>query len=141
MITKSLIIISLVTIFLLFGCSDDKTTNVPTPTEEGTAFSQQTVPVTAAQDTVILYNKSAVDRDGSLYPEIPIEFWAEGIKKLNPQKVYYHNNNLVVLFEDWEEFVDGVYVYVPISSYWPGDEEIIELTLEEGSTYILRIQQ
>ncbi len=136
---KRLLLVLVTVSLIVIGCNGDGDT--PTPTEDVTTHYQQTVPVFAAQDTVIRYNQSAVDRDDSLYPEIPRELWAEEITELNPQKVYYHNNNLIVLFEDYDETVNGIYVCVPISSYWPGDEETVELTLKDGSDYIFRIQQ
>jgi len=136
----TVIAVALATTFLIVACSPN-TPDIHTPTDGPTASQQQTVSVSAAQDTVIRFNKSGLHTAETPFAEIPEEIWTEEIKRLAPLKVYWHNNNLAVVFENFEEPWDGIYVYVPISSYWPGNVETIELALEEGKTYKFRIQE
>ena len=51
-------------------------------------------------------------------------YWADGIKALNPIKVYTHRINLVVVQRIGDGIEEGKYIYIPISSYLPktGDD-------------------
>lgn len=74
----------------------------------------------AALDTVIRFNES---RQGSgEILEVHAECWAPEIADLEPRGVYWHNNNLAVVLSEAEAEADGLYLYVPISSYMPPDE-------------------
>ena len=86
----------------------------------------------SCMDTVVNFNHSDIKSKSST-PEIPPELWAVEIKKLKPLKVFYHNNNLALLFNESENEINGIYIYVPISSYLP-IEEIMSLTVN-GENY------
>lgn len=87
-------------------------------------------------DTVIRFNKSGITSSA----EIPKEFWAQEIEDLEPLKVYWHNNNLAIVLRDSSGEVDGMYVYVPISSYWPGSGDMIQLTFGQ-ETYTFKVKK
>jgi hypothetical protein len=53
--------------------------------------------------------------------EIPRQYWAEGIKKLKPIKVYKHRINIVVVQKVSDNVEEGKYIHNPVSSYLPKD--------------------
>ena len=54
-------------------------------------------------------------------------YWADGIKALNPIKVYKHKNNIVVVQRISDGTEEGKYICLPISSYMPmtGDDGFV----------------
>ncbi|MDH4239908.1 MAG: hypothetical protein OEW48_10120 [Phycisphaerae bacterium] len=54
-------------------------------------------------------------------------YWADGIKALNPIKVYKHMNNIVVVQRITDGTEQGKYICLPISSYMPmtGDDGFV----------------
>ena len=54
-------------------------------------------------------------------------YWADGIKALNPIKVYKHKNNIVVVQRITDGTEEGKYICLPISSYMPmkGDDGFV----------------
>ena len=72
--------------------------------------------------------------------DIPPAYWAERIKALQPLKVYTHRVNIVVVQHITDGIEEGIYIYIPISSYLPepGDDEF-EFTPnpKTGNTYTL----
>jgi hypothetical protein len=59
--------------------------------------------------------------------EIHSRYWADGIKALNPIKVYKHRINIVVVQRIRDGIEEGKYIYIPISSYLPmtGDDGFV----------------
>jgi len=51
--------------------------------------------------------------------DIPSVCWAERITALHPLKVYAHRVNLVVVQKLTGTREEGLYIYIPISSYLP----------------------
>ncbi|MBN1515930.1 hypothetical protein JXA32_05130 [Candidatus Sumerlaeota bacterium] len=77
-----------------------------------------------AQKTYVAYLKENKTGEAQQGVEISSEYWADGIKALNPAKVYLHLCNLVVAQNVEDGIETGVYIYLPISSYLPqsGDD-------------------
>ncbi|MHC4356994.1 MAG: hypothetical protein ACYTE3_14390 [Planctomycetota bacterium] len=63
------------------------------------------------------------DPTNELYPT----YWTDGIKALNPIKVYNHKNNIVVVQRISDGIEEGKYIFIPISSYLPmtGDDGFV----------------
>lgn len=59
--------------------------------------------------------------------EIYSTYWADGIKALNPVKVYTHRINMVVVQRISNGTEEGKYIVIPISSYMPmtGDDGFV----------------
>ena len=59
--------------------------------------------------------------------EIYSTYWADGIKALNPIKVYTHRVNIVVVQRISDGTEQGKYICLPISSYMPmtGDDGFV----------------
>ncbi|MCP4262470.1 MAG: LamG domain-containing protein [Planctomycetes bacterium] len=59
--------------------------------------------------------------------EIYSTYWADGIKALNPVKVYTHRINMVVVQHISNGTEEGKYIVIPISSYMPmtGDDGFV----------------
>ncbi len=108
----SILIVSL----LVCGCSAEQ----PSTQEHGEHLQDEGL-ASAAMDTVVRFNKS---RPATLSADIPREFWGAEIEGLNPLKVYWHKNNVAIVLRDFTSEVDGIYVYVPISSYLPMGDTI-----------------
>jgi hypothetical protein len=72
--------------------------------------------------------------------DIPPAYWAEGIKALQPLRVYTHRINIVVVQHVADGTEEGKYIYIPVSSYLPqsGDDGF-EFTPNPrvGNTYSL----
>ena len=76
------------------------------------------------------------DPTDELYPA----YWADGIKALNPIKVYKHRNNIVVVQRISDGIEEGKYICIPISSYLPmtGDDGFVFSPEPlNGNTYTL----
>jgi len=72
--------------------------------------------------------------------EIYSTYWADGIKALNPVKVYTHRINIVVVQCISNETEEGKYIVIPISSYLPmtGDDGFVFSPEPlNGNTYTL----
>jgi hypothetical protein len=72
--------------------------------------------------------------------EIYSTYWADGIKALNPIKVYKHRTNIVVVQRISEGIEEGKYICIPISSYLPmtGDDGFVFSPEPlNGNTYTL----
>jgi hypothetical protein len=63
------------------------------------------------------------DPTNEFYPT----YWADGIKALNPIKVYMHRINIVVVQRISDGIEEGKYIFIPISSYLPmtGDDGFV----------------
>ena len=63
------------------------------------------------------------DPTNEFYPT----YWADGIKALNPIKVYKHRTNIVVVQRIIDGTEEGKYICLPISSYLPmtGDDGFV----------------
>ncbi len=63
------------------------------------------------------------DPTNEFYPT----YWADGIKALNPIKVYKHMINVVVVQRISDGIEEGKYIVIPISSYLPvtGDDGFV----------------
>lgn len=76
-------------------------------------------------------HEQAVDA-GEVGPstEIPAVFWSAPIRHLNPVKVYRHKGNFVVVQKTSDSIEEGLYIYNPISSYFPrsGDDGFVVFT-------------
>lgn len=99
------------------------------------------IPASAALETIVQFNQSDLRSSPQQTATIPQAYWAEDITQLEPQDVLWHNNNLVVLFPRNSSNIDGVYVQVPISSFYAGKaRNLFTLTGESGAAYLLVIQ-
>lgn len=54
---------------------------------------------------------------------IPKKYWADGIKIVKPIMVYTHHVNIVIVNRKNNDFEEGLYIYLPISSYYPQESE------------------
>lgn len=54
---------------------------------------------------------------GNIDPEL----WTKEIQRFKPIRVYGHRMNIVVVLSESYEAEDGLYIYIPISSYFPRD--------------------
>ena len=74
-------------------------------------------------------NRRNATRGGTPDPtnEIYPAYWADGIKALNPIKVYKHRTNIVVVQRISDGIEQGKYICIPISSYLPmtGDDGFV----------------
>ena len=63
------------------------------------------------------------DPTNEIYPT----YWADGIKALDPIKVYTHRVNIVVVQSAGNGTEEGKYIVIPISSYMPmtGDDGFV----------------
>ena len=77
----------------------------------------------AAAETSFAYHTAVRDGFESQSAEIPQKFWSEELRSLNPIRVYIHNVNVVIVQEENAAMEKGRYVYIPISSYLPRDED------------------
>jgi len=96
--------------------------------------------VGAAHATYV--NRLRAVKDGPPDPtnEIYSRYWADGIKALNPVKVYTHRINMVVVQRISEGIEEGKYICIPISSYLPmtGDDGFVFSPEPlNGNTYTL----
>jgi hypothetical protein len=76
------------------------------------------------------------DPTNEFYPT----YWADGIKALNPIKVYKHRTNIVVVQRITDGTEEGKYICLPISSYLPmtGDDGFVFSPEPlSGNTYTL----
>ncbi|MBL7153000.1 MAG: hypothetical protein ISS79_04740 [Phycisphaerae bacterium] len=94
----------------------------------------------AAYSTYIARGRAT--RGGTKDPtnEIYPTYWADGIKALNPIKVYTHRINIVVVQRISDGIEEGKYIYIPISSYLPmtGDDGFtFSPEPRKGNTYSL----
>ena len=90
-----------------------------------------------ATETYAAYVNAGTEESGA---DIPPAYWAEGIRSLQPLKVYTHRVNIVVVQRLIDGIEEGMYIYIPISSYLPepGDDGF-EFTPnpKTGNTYTL----
>jgi len=74
-----------------------------------------------ASETYVAYVKGSKPGAGA---DIPSTYWANGIRALQPIRVYLHRANLVVVQQVAAETERGKYIQGPVSSYIPesGDD-------------------
>jgi hypothetical protein len=77
--------------------------------------------VRGALETYISFAKSASFGAVPSPPEIPKKLWSATIQSLKPIRVYTHRVNVVVVQRVTGEDEEGLYVYIPLSSYLPMD--------------------
>ena len=79
---------------------------------------------TAALQTHAQYIKAVNSGQQERSEEIPKKYWTDEIKKLNPEKVYLHGTNIVVVQKETANKQEGLYIVLMISSYMPrsGDD-------------------
>ena len=93
-----------------------------------------------AQVTQTAYLKAINAGTEKSSTEIPAAYWANGIKQLNPIKVYTHRINIVVVQRVTDRTEEGKYIYIPFSSYLPqsGDDGFVfSPNPGSGNTYTL----
>ena len=74
------------------------------------------------------------------FDEIDPIYWADGIRALNPVKVYTHRANIVVVQRITDRTEEGKYICIPISSYLPmtgADGFVFSPEPLSGDTYTL----
>lgn len=78
----------------------------------------------AAYETYVRYVKDCDAQMERSSEEIAERYWTDGIKGLQPIKVYTHRINIVVVQELFGNTERGKYFYIPVSSYLPrtGDD-------------------
>jgi len=83
---------------------------------------EKTAPLAdAAYETYARYVRAIHAGEEIATPQIPKQYWAQGIKELKPIKVYTHRVNIVVTQKLRDNVEEGKYIYIPISSYLPMD--------------------
>ena len=97
-------------VFVIPGCEDNST-------ERNAGFSPDTAE--AAYKTHVQYVRAVNAGTEKLSEEIPEQYWADGIKTLEPVKVYLHRHNVVVVQKLSANAEEGKYIYIPVSSYIP----------------------
>ena len=96
--------------------------------------------VEAAQATYVARLRAVKGGTPDATDEIYPTYWADGIKALNPIKVYKHRVNIVVVQDISDGIERGKYIYIPISSYLPmtGDDGFVFSPEPlRGNTYTL----
>ena len=85
---------------------------------ESTSLSTEEL---AADAYETLLNRRNATRGGTRDPtnEFYPTYWADGIKALDPIKVYKHMGNIVVVQRISGRIEEGKYICIPISSYLP----------------------
>jgi len=83
--------------------------------------------VEAAHATYVTRLRALKGGTPDLTDEIDSAYWADGIKALNPIKVYLHRINIVVVQRISDGIEEGKYIFIPISSYLPmtGDDGFV----------------
>ena len=83
--------------------------------------------VEAAEATYVARLRAVKGGTPDATDEIYPAYWADGIKALNPIKVYKHRVNIVVVQRINDGVEEGKYIYIPISSYLPmtGDDGFV----------------
>ncbi|MFN2136518.1 MAG: hypothetical protein ACK2UK_11225 [Candidatus Promineifilaceae bacterium] len=108
--------------------------------EAGTGFSDLTQ---AAMEMVVAFNQSGggAAADGP-FIEVPPTLWAAEIMALDPLRVYWHLNNLAVVLSEDETIEEGLYIGVPISSYMPQENELVQFAAQaDGSLRFTKVKQ
>ena len=84
----------------------------------------------AAQSTFARHVRSGTAESG----DISSQFWTDPIRKLNPIRVYKHRANVVVVLKQSDELEEGLYIYIPVSSYLPrsGDDHFTFTNIAGG---------
>jgi len=105
-------------LFLVAGCSSPQSKLEKTVGEIGAKALVDGAWLTQ-RNWIHWIKKSGKERRGN----IPPNCWANAIKLLNPTRVYSHRVNIVVVLEKSEDgsIEEGLYIYIPISSYLPSD--------------------
>ena len=105
----------------------------PHEPEEGRDYGSL---IRAAYETSMNFNSSGTDKPPGIFVEVPEAYWAQRIKDENPIRVYSHNNNIALVSAETEKTEKGFYIYVPISSYIPvNNDEIAYTIIIEGVLY------
>jgi len=103
------------------GCQSNEAPESPS------SFPDDNDLVEAAEATYVARLRAT--RGGTPDPtnEIYPAYWADGIKALNPIKVYKHRTNIVVVQRISDGIEQGKYICIPISSYLPmtGDDGFV----------------
>jgi hypothetical protein len=74
----------------------------------------------AAQETYLAYHQQdSVEVRSFPQEDIPEQYWTGLIRALKPLRVYTHRANVVVALKVHNYVEEGVYIYIPISSYIP----------------------
>lgn len=103
------LVLNLVLMLGLSGCQTKSGVEKTTPLAD------------AAHETYARYVRAINAGEEIATPEIPKQYWAEGIKELKPVKVYKHRVNIVVTQKVRDNVEEGKYIYIPVSSYLPMD--------------------
>lgn len=106
-----LFIINLVVFFAVSSCQTK-------PAVETTSLSRSDL-VEAAYQTYANRVRAVNMGENPFPPEIPEQYWAEGIRELKPIKVYKHRVNIVVVQKVRDNVEEGKYICIPVSSYLP----------------------
>lgn len=102
---------------LLTGCGGTTNTASQTPPP----FSND-LPG-AANATYVKYMQAVTAASPHPADQIPQTYWADGIKALNPVRVYKHRVNIVVVEREKDGIEEGKHISLPISSYHPANGE------------------
>jgi hypothetical protein len=86
---------------------------------EGLELFSETPLGRAAYQTSAAYGRAVRAGETASAENIPPLYWADGIRELQPIRVYTHRGNLVVVQKLTSEGEEGKYIYIPISSYLP----------------------
>jgi hypothetical protein len=78
--------------------------------------------VEAAHETYAARIRAIRDGTSDTTNEIHSRYWADGIRALDPIKVYIHRNNIVVVQSITDGTEQGKYIYIPVSSHLPMSE-------------------
>jgi len=121
-------LVALALIFVLSGCESKPVNEQPEPSPGGLAA--------AAEQTCRNYVHGVKAGTEEASGAISSQYWAEGVKALNPLRVYMHRGNIVVVQRESGEIEEGRYVCILISSYGPvnGDDGFT-FTRIEGDVY------
>ncbi len=127
-IVFSIIFLLLTTVFLN-SCNNNKSDSTSSEIEIDENL------ISAATETSSNFNGTDVQRVIYQFNEIPNELWASEIEAMEPIRVYSHNNNIVIVLVDTNDREEGIYVYVPFSSYLPESDENVEYTVIDDDIY------
>lgn len=89
----------------------------------------------AAQETYLACRRQdSIEARNFPQENIPEQCWSELIRALDPLRVYTHRANVVVALKANGYVEEGVYIYIPISSYLPvsGDDGFVFSDLVES---------
>jgi len=116
-LSKVILFMVLLSLLLSAGCKQKK--------DMARIFGEPKGLSRAAQETYLACRRQdSIEIRSFPQENIPEQYWSGLIRALDPLRVYTHRANVVVALKVNDYVEEGVYIYIPISSYLPvtGDD-------------------